>query len=294
MMPQQPQQPLMYGQPVQGIPPGATIIYGSTAAPGPQVMDPINQEGAVGYSIIRRSNFCFAFCPCCVPEMEWNIAEYRAQNVPGMQPQTLLSAIETSPFCCRFCCHQGARTSTYKIYAGEVLPEQAAVQTPLLTFSKDCSCHRHSNCPCCFPYYKVADGPTGADLGTVKFVCCPCVPTMQVEVPSGQPKYRIQPETCLGCCILPRFGGQGAKCCRINYLIRDMENNPVSDAMITQLWSGAVNEIILNKTQYSCKYPPAHDRGTRATLLAANLLLDMAVNEKDDKQSGGGGGITIG
>jgi len=105
--------------------------------------------------------------------------------------------------------------------------------------------------PCCcnLPYLETKD-TKGKVLGKTEYVCDMClfVPKFDVKDGAGNSKYRIRPDTCVGgLCVMCRCGGQGGKCCRVPFFIRDpVTQEPVkcnneggeSNAQITSLWMG--------------------------------------------------------
>ena len=84
-----------------------------------------------------------------------------------------------------------------------------------------------THCSCCQPHpyleTKDADGKT---IGKTEFVCdwWIFVPKFDIYDGSGEKKYRLRPDTCIGgCCVMCRCGGKGSggKCCRLPYIVRD-------------------------------------------------------------------------
>ena len=48
------------------------------------------------------------------------------------------------------------------------------------------------------------------------------VPKFDIYDANGTKKYRLRPDTCVGgCCIMCRCGGEGGKCCRVPFIVRD-------------------------------------------------------------------------
>merc|ERR1712146_62764 len=113
-----------------------------------------------------------------------------------------------------------------------------------------------------------------------------------------QTKYLLRPDTCFfGLCLLPRCGGQGGKCCRLPFLVRDPNtyetvsaNVHEGQAQVTQLWSGLANEVCFKRHAYHVGFPSDANMKDKLTLIGSSILVDVALFEKDDNGGGGGGG----
>ena len=119
-------------------------------------------------------------------------------------------------------------------------------------------------CPCCYnlPYLETKDS-NGKPLGHTEYVCDMClfVPKFDVFDANGNKAYRIRPDTCVGgLCVMCRCGGNGGKCCRVPFIIRDpntqeplkaggYEGSGESMAQITSLWTG-LKRCCLRKDAY--------------------------------------------
>ena len=80
---------------------------------------------------------------------------------------------------------------------------------------------------CCQPHpYLETKDANGKTIGKTEFVCdwWICVPKFDIYTGSGEKKYRLRPDTCVGgCCVMCRCGGKGSggKCCRVPFIVRD-------------------------------------------------------------------------
>lgn len=151
--------------------------------------------------------------------------------------------------------------------------------------------------PCCcwLPYLETKDA-SGRLIGKTQYVCDAylCVPKYDVLDGSGEKRYRIRPDTCCaGCLPMFRCGGNGGKCCRIPFIIRDpvtlkplmatMSSNEDGEAkaQITSLWTG-IRRACQKKNAYALHFPADADAEMKATLIGANVLIDMTVFEQDE------------
>lgn len=130
----------------------------------------------------------------------------------------------------------------------------------------------------------------------LRYVCDAylCVPKYDVFDGDGNQRYRIRPDTCIaGCCPMFRCGGKGGKCCRIPFIIRDpvtLEACPArigsggdgeAKAQITSLWTG-IKRACQKKNAYALHFPADADPAMKATLIGANVLIDMTVFEQEE------------
>ena len=152
-------------------------------------------------------------------------------------------------------------------------------------------------CPCCtnLPYL-ISKDKNGRQIGKTQYVCdwCLFVPKFDIFDGNDRKRYRLRPDTCcLGFCIRPRFGGNGGKCCRVPFLLRDPDTfEPVATnsnsvdygdnkAQITSLWTG-VKRCCERKNAYAVHFPSEADADMKSTLIGASLLLDMAIFEQEE------------
>lgn len=254
-----------------------------------------------GYIMKQKNSECCRFL-CCQPNMEFTTHDYREELKPNEQLETRYTVLETASYCGRTCsfCAPGSRSTTYRMYPGQINVSGdagAVFGSPIVmshekegTFGADCllCCSNDGNIrvPCCcnLPYLTTKDGE-GNVLGVTRYVCniCCLVPRFSVENPQGARMYELSPDTCcLGCCVRPRCGGGGAKCCRVPFIIRHpVTSQPVDDGKIVDLWAGLAREACTRQNMYQIKFPASADQAMRATLLGAALLVDLVVFEQN-------------
>jgi len=251
--------------------------------------------------IVKQKNSECCRCACCQPNMEWTFHDYKEEFNAEEKLPTRFTALENASWCgrCNSCYAPGFRGTNYNVYQGEITPETAAQGKVILTHSKETSCGstcymgtcndvplRVPMC-CCLPYLATKD-PSGAILGTTKYVCDAylCVPRFSIHGPGAEApmQYLVAPDTCcLGCCVKCNCGGKGAKKCRVPFLVRDPTTMaPIGDAKITDLWAGLKKECCTKQNMYSIKYPEQASTALRATMMGAALLVDLIVYEQGD------------
>ena len=115
-------------------------------------------------------------------------------------------------------------------------------------------------CPCCvnLPYLE-SKNARGEVIGRTEYVCDAClfVPKLALKDKSGEERYRIRPDTCVGgACVRCRCGGEKGRCCRLPWVIRDPHTHEAvagstlkrfgpqvdNKAQITKLWTGIRRE----------------------------------------------------
>lgn len=274
------------------------VVVIGTAAPEQQKMEPgkdlLPEEG---FMLVQKTSLCCK-CLCCQPNIDWLVQEYNENwswdNVPTAR--IMMYVKEEAPYIGRCCSHSypGARPTRHTVHAGaseagEVLFMHEKGLTcsarPLLGYNREGDPVRCIWC-CCLPYLETKT-PGGELLGTSKLLChyCIFVPRFSLKDSSGQPVYLIRPETCcFGCCVKCRCGGQGGKCCRLPFVIRDpVTENPVgNEAAITDLWTGFQRECCSRRHAYSIKFPPGAKPDVQKTLMGMALLIDLAIFEQQD------------
>ncbi|KAL7529608.1 hypothetical protein ACHAWF_003048 [Thalassiosira exigua] len=292
----------------------------------------------------------------CQPSINWVIRE--ADNFHGGNPHTEYEQQawihEESTFCmrCWSCCAPGCRAVKYvqhtstvpsTVVSGEdynwctcqrdVLPkgltEEDRNKDVIATHEKGQTC---TACCCFEPYLETKDAD-GNIIGKTQYVCdlWIFVPKFDIFDGSGNKKYRLRPDTCIGgCCIMCRCGGEGGKCCRVPFVVRDPNtfapikgNMGAENAQATELWSGWKNEwyvppilvifflmhikefspILMagpvppqylpsctKRNAYHLVFPDDASAEDKLTLIGSSILIDMIYAEQDDDNGGGGGG----
>ena len=260
---------------------------------------------------------------CCRPSINWVLLD-GSNYTPGSSPFDLPNVggwiHEESTFVQRCCFGEGGcRETKFVHHAGEP-PASMNIDdrnccriqtTPASVFlspedlkadivavhEKGMSCA--AGCCCFTPYLRTFDGE-GQFLGETRYVCDGYifVPKFVVLDQYRQTKYLLRPDTCFfGLCLLPRCGGQGGKCCRLPFLVRDPNtyetvsaNVHEGQAQVTQLWSGLANEVCFKRHAYHVGFPSDANMKDKLTLIGSSILVDVALFEKDDNGGGGGGG----
>jgi len=262
---------------------------------------------------------------CCRASINWVLLDSsnfdpRAQNVGGMNPFDLPSVggwiHEESKFFqrCFFSC-PGFRETRFVHHAG--LPPQSLgsedrhfcrVQlSSTSSFLKNeqlthdiVAVHEKKNtcgvglCCCYLPYLRTTNND-GRYLGETRYVCDECifVPKFMVFDQNKNPKYLLRPDTCImGLCVMPRFGGQGGKCCRLPFLLRDpktlrplLSNTDEEKAQVTELWTGVVNELCFKRHAYHIAFPSDATVEEKLTLIGSSILVDVAIFEQDNDKN---------
>jgi len=127
------------------------------------------------------------------------------------------------------------------------------------------------------------------------------VPKFDIYDANGTKKYRLRPDTCVGgCCIMCRCGGEGGKCCRVPFIVRDPHTfEPIKgkdsgeNAQVTELWGGWKNECCTQRNAYHLVYPESATVEDKITLIGSSILIDVVFAEQNNDNggnSGGGGG----
>jgi len=253
---------------------------------------------------------------CCRPSINWVLLD-SSNYEPGSSPFDLPNVggwvHEESTFFQRFCCHApGCRETRFVHHAGQP-PASLSMEdrhccviqtTPTSSFlakedlARDVvAIHEKGNTcsagiSCCYqPYLRTVDG-TGRYLGETKYVCDECifVPKFLVTDQYGEPKFLLRPDTCCGgICVLPRCAGQGGKCLRIPFLVRDPRtlepipsNAHEGKSQVTSLWTGLANEVCFRRHAYQVAFPVDATPEDRLTLVGSSILVDVALFEQDD------------
>jgi len=256
----------------------------------------------------------------CQPSINWVIRE--ADNYHGGNPHQLEQQAwihEESTFFMRCCsgCIPGCREVKY-VQHGSTIPESVVKgedyrwctcqgdELPkglseedrnkdiVATHEKKQTCGAHLS-GCCKPHpyleTKDADGKT---IGKTEFVCdwWLCVPKFDIYDGSGEKKYRLRPDTCIGgCCVMCRCGGKGSggKCCRVPYIVRDPNtfepikgNDGKENSQATQLFSGWKNECCTQRNAYHLVFPDTATAEDKATLIGASILIDVLYAEQQN------------
>jgi hypothetical protein len=146
--------------------------------------------------------------------------------------------------------------------------------------------------------------PDGLLLASAKYVCtiCCCVPKFKLgtfsagaaasapDGPMPTREYALEPDTCCcGFCVRCRCGGQGARCCRMPFLVRDIATKEPVDGgngQVTDLWAGLAKASCTRQTQWQIKFPQgtvSDDPHLKSAMLAAALLIDLVVMEQEQQ-----------
>lgn len=262
-------------------------------------------------------------CLCCQPPIDFLIQDFSADWQPGDELQTKLYIKEESGYWgrCFSCFAPASRSLRYNVHDG------SDAQAPVImshyketTLPHCCRCFLPTPdgpvpipfcCCCCLPYLTTADA-RGQVLGTTRYVCdaFPSVPKFDVFDERDERTYRVKPDTCCaGCCVRCRFGTQGAdqtgrkqkKCCKVPFHIRAPHEpfEKLSDAELTELWSGWKTECCTGKVTFGLKFQPAPEQeqmggqreltageqrmmvNRRATLIGTALLLHLTETEHE-------------
>lgn len=273
--------------------------------------------------LAQSTSQCCRFC-CCQPSINWVLSEkdnfQSGQNPFEANPSGWIH--EESSFCGRSFAwlNIGCRAQKYVQHAG---PPPASMQSE----NGNCGCQceptpsylseieRNSNlvatheknstcgmcwtyplpfpiCNCCPLPYLETKKSDGTVIGKTSYICdqfC-CVPKYDVTNAQGEKIFHIRPDTCvMGCCVQCRCGGDGGKCCRVPFVIRDPNNlSPVmtdgneSSAQIDSLWSGWANECCRNRNAYHLAFPSGTTAEEKLILTGSGILIDVTVFEQND------------
>lgn len=172
----------------------------------------------------------------------------------------------------------------------EFLSPQELEQDIVAVHKKDITCISGS---CCYtPYLRTIDGE-GRYLGETQLLCDKhiFIPKFIVLDQYRRTKYLLRPDTCcLGMCVLPRCNGNGGKCCRLPFLVRDPRTyEPITSnihegrAQVTELWSGLINEALLKRHAYHVAFPVDASADEKLVLVGSSILVDVAYFERDHK-----------
>lgn len=247
----------------------------------------------------------------CQTSINWVLSEagnFRPDQNPFDMP-TGGWVHEESSFCGR-CCFPLCRAQKYTQHSGEIPKAimQENVQWCIPQFGeftmgmtdedrnrnivayheKDFTCPM--NCCCLHPYLETKNAQ-GEVIGKTVFSCDACIfiPKFDVLDRNNQIVYHLRPDTCIaGCCVMPRVGGSGGKCCRVPFLIRNPQtkepltqpNVQEGKAQVTMLWSGFKNECCSQKNAYHLVFPQGATDEIKAVLIGSTILIDVQLNEQ--------------
>jgi len=255
-----------------------------------------NELGQVGGWIAEEASLCGRTMSSCFPGGRSTKHTVHAGEIPAALVE------EEQTIGCGLCC---------KIQYGEKSDEFGGIDPSSLgpvifthekqrTNGVTCGLG-DKRCPCCcnLPYLETK-GANGKPLGRTQYVCDAClfVPKFDVFDGSGHHMYRIRPDTCFGgLCVMCKCGGQGGKCFRVPFIIRDpVTHEPLrasgsytmgggsggeSYAQITSLWTG-MKRCCQKKDSYAVHFPEGASKEMKATLIGSNILIDMAIFEQEE------------
>ena len=301
-------------------------------APRPLTMDRLDEmEDLV---LAQSTSQCCRSC-CFQPSINWVVAEGNNFQ-PGADPFSMdgVSWIhEESSFCGRTWSWAlpGCRAIKFVQHAGpapaSILGEnqewfrcQTGTTTKGLhvtdmesnivaTHEKNCTCGYCFNvgdmsfpiCNCFpLPYLETKDAK-GNVLGQTRYICDACcfVPKLDVVGASGEPKWRLRPDTCCcGICVRCRCGGKAGKCFRVPFLIRDpFTKEPLRPATQTNdhknqsnyhkaqvdvLWTGWKHVLCTQKNAYHVAFPEGATTEEKLLLMGSTVLVDVVMFEQTE------------
>jgi hypothetical protein len=250
-----------------------------------------------GFLMKLKTNLCCRFC-CCQPNLVWTGHPYKEELGIGEAHPTMMTIVEESSKCGRTMafCMPGNRAILYRLYEGNIEEDHEQLPTPRFTIQKDATCpvnvfifDDNGRIPCCFwlPYFSSYRGESQELLGTVRYICQPClfVPKFTFEDEMGVLTHRLEPDTCcFGCCVLCLCEGSGAKCCRVPFYLRQPDDgSKIDEAHISDLWAGMKKECCTRQNLYQVKFPQNATDSMRVNMLASTLLLDLIFFEQEGR-----------
>mmetsp|Transcript_6907 Transcript_6907/g.14663 ORF Transcript_6907/g.14663 Transcript_6907/m.14663 type:complete len:318 (-) Transcript_6907:201-1154(-) len=273
---------------------------------------------------------------CCTPSINWVLLDSSNYELPDASGGSSFADFpsvggwihEESTFFQRCCfSYQACRETKFVHHAGlppaslgiddrefcriqespatSFLTEEELKRDIIATHEKAVTCP--TNCWCCpnhLPYLRTLDSE-GRYLGETKYVCdaCPFVPKFLVLDKHRTPKYLLRPDTCwMGLCIRPTCGGQGGKCCRLPFVLRDpdtlvplaatLARDGEEQAQVTQLWTGLANEVCFQRNAYHVAFPPRSTSAStlscsvedKLVLIGSSILIDVGLFENDNEK----------
>jgi len=273
--------------------------------------------------VVAQSTSQMCRTGCCQPSINWLVRE--ADNFHGGNPHHDYPNVawiheESTWFQrCGSGCMPGCRRVKYVHHSSNIpeavadaedfqwctcqcdelpkgLSEEDRTKDVIATHEKTQTC----GACCCFEPFLETKDADGNLIGKTVYVCDGCifVPKYDIYDGAGAKKYRLRPDTCIGgCCIMPRCGGGGGKCCRVPYIVRDPEtfepmsgNGGTDKAQVTNLWSGFKNECCTQRNAYHLVFPDDATQQEKLTLMGSSILLDVMMYEQQKDDNGGGGG----
>ena len=281
--------------PVAGAVPVAVPVT-ATATVVPPAVDAASLFASEGMTVQQNLKDCMRCC-ICQPNWQWTVHSYSPSYTEGQGFPTVLFIQEDAAQCPARSFSfwaPGCRKTTYHVHEGK-----DASGPKIMEHTKEMTCGKDAivlltdqgpvYCPmcCCLPYLQTND-TNGIKIGKTQYLCDMYlwVPKFMVEDHTGKPMYLIRPDTCCGgCCIECQCGGNGGRCCRVPFHIRDPETKePIDDSMILWLWPG-IKKACCQRNNYAVKFPKQASLEMRKTLMGSVILMDMALFEVD--QNGG-------
>ena len=267
-----------------------TLTEGKTnVSPVDQVRQ--NELGEVGAWIAEEASFCGRCLSACVPGARET--KYTVHSGPIPEALRKEEGGCGNPCSCQFGLHSKEFEGIPPEQLGRVEFTHEKGWTNGVTAGLG---DKRVPCCCVMPYMNTKNRE-GRHIGKTEYVCdlCLFVPKFDVFDQSNEKKYRIRPDTCFGgMCVRCRCGGDGGKCLRVPFLIRNLNGEPVKtkmqngsgdygdeNAQITSLWMG-VKRACEKKNVYAMHFPFDADANMKATLIGANLLIDMALFEQEE------------